>query len=109
MRLHAAVYISVPTLTPKSPVIDHETCVQIMERGGGIITLPHNLRVPFARYVAQREIDHLKRYSIEKVYRQQKIFGCHPREQYEFAFDIVTPTPKFFFYLMQRLFLQCVK
>ncbi|GFX96444.1 eIF-2-alpha kinase GCN2 [Trichonephila clavipes] len=96
MRLHAAVYLSVPTLIPKSLVIDNESCVQIMEHGGGIVTLPHNLRVPFARYIAQREIDHLKRYSLEKVYRQQKVFGCHPREQYEFAFDIVTPTPNSF-------------
>ncbi|GFS95379.1 eIF-2-alpha kinase GCN2 [Nephila pilipes] len=96
MKLHAAVYLSVPTLVPKSLVIDNESCVQIMEHGGGIVTLPHNLRVPFARYIAQREIDHLKRYSLEKVYRQQKVFGCHPREQYEFAFDIVTPTPNSF-------------
>ncbi|CAL1296337.1 unnamed protein product [Larinioides sclopetarius] len=97
MRLHAAVYLSAPTLMPKSSMINiDESYVQIMEHGGGIVTMPHNLRVPFARYIAQREIDHLKRYSLEKVYRQQKVFGCHPREQLEFAFDIVTPTPNSF-------------
>ncbi|KAG8183651.1 hypothetical protein JTE90_005637 [Oedothorax gibbosus] len=93
LRLHSAVYFTVPTLMPKSSVIDNEYSVQIMEHGGGIVMLPHNLRVPFARYVAQRDITHLKRYTLEKVFRQQKVFGCHPREQYEFAFDIVTPTP----------------
>lgn len=93
MQMHGAVYFSVPTLMPKNSVMDLENCVHIMEHGGGIVMLPYNLRVPFARYIAHRETDYLKRYSLEKVFRQQKVFGCHPREQYEFAFDIITRNP----------------
>lgn len=96
MRLHGAIYFSVPTLMPKHAIVGLENCVQIMDHGGSIVMLPYNLRIPFARYIAHRETDYLKRYSLEKVFRQQKVFGCHPREQYEFAFDIVTPTPNAF-------------
>ncbi|XP_054720809.1 eIF-2-alpha kinase GCN2-like [Uloborus diversus] len=96
MRLHGAVYFSVPTLMPKSSVIENENCVHVMEHGGGMVMLPYNLRIPFARYIARKEIDFFRRYSLEKVFRQQKVFGCHPREQYEFSFDIVTPTPDSF-------------
>lgn len=96
MKLHGAVYFSVPTLMPKNSIVSVNNGVHIMEHGGGIVMLPYNLRIPFARHIARREIDFLKRYSLEKVFRQQKVFGCHPREQYEFAFDIVTPTPSSF-------------
>lgn len=48
-------------------------------------------RVPFARYVAWNGITFLRRYSVERVYREKKVFGFHPRELYECAFDIITP------------------
>ncbi|KAF5298737.1 hypothetical protein FQR65_LT09606 [Abscondita terminalis] len=41
---------------------------------------------------AWNNITFLRRYSIERVYREKKVFGFHPRELYECAFDIVTPT-----------------
>lgn len=34
-----------------------------------------------------------RRYSIERVYRERKLFGSHPRELTECAFDIVTNSP----------------
>lgn len=49
-------------------------------------------RVPFARYVAWNGISLLRRYSIERVYREKKVFGFQPRELYECAFDIVSPS-----------------
>lgn len=63
-----------------------------MTHFGGIVSLPHDLRVPFARYVAWNNLSLLRRYSIERVYREKKVFGFLPRELYECAFDIVTPT-----------------
>lgn len=64
-----------------------------MTHSGSIVSLPHDLRVPFARYVARHGITLLRRYSIERVYREKKMFDSHPRELLECAFDIVTPTP----------------
>ncbi|XP_022239338.1 eIF-2-alpha kinase GCN2-like [Limulus polyphemus] len=49
------------------------------------------LNVPFARFIARKEITQLKRYDLGKVFRERKVYGCHPRELYECAFDIVTP------------------
>ena len=47
-------------------------------------------QLPFARYVAHNSILNLKRYSIERVYRQLRAQSLHPREVIECAFDIVT-------------------
>lgn len=94
MQRHGAVNWSVPTLMPKSSVYkNNESCVHVMNHGGGIVTLPHDLRVPFARYIARREITNFKRYTFGKVFRERKVYGFHPRELYECAFDIVTTNP----------------
>ena len=47
-------------------------------------------QLPFARYVAHNCVLNLKRYSIERVYRQLRAQSLHPREVIECAFDIVT-------------------
>lgn len=49
--------------------------------------------MPFARYIAWNGITCFRRFLIERVYREKKVFGFLPRELYECAFDIVTPTP----------------
>lgn len=97
---------------PKSTFYDNtESYVKLMTHFGSIVCLPHDLRylygtnfiikcssyfacfrVPFARYVAWNGITLLRRYSVERVYREKKVFGFHPRELYECAFDIITPT-----------------
>lgn len=62
--------------------------------GGSIVSVPHDLRTPFARYLAQNgSIVSMKRYCIDRVYRERRVLGFHPRELYECAFDIVTHTP----------------
>ncbi|KAK4885013.1 hypothetical protein RN001_001284 [Aquatica leii] len=92
-HLHGGQNLSTPLLLPKSAYYDGvESCVKLMTHSGSIISLPHDLRVSFARYVAWNNITFLRRYSIERVYREKKVFGFHPRELYECAFDIVTPT-----------------
>ena len=48
-------------------------------------------QVPFARYVARTGVSELKRYSIERVYRERRVRGLHPRELTECALDIVSP------------------
>lgn len=79
---------------PKSQYYEGvESCVKLMTHFGGIVSLPHDLRVPFARYVAWNGITSFRRYSVERVYREKKVFGFLPRELYECAFDIVSPTP----------------
>ncbi|XP_075532445.1 eukaryotic translation initiation factor 2 alpha kinase Gcn2 [Dermacentor variabilis] len=88
---HGAMPVVIPTLLPKCPSSEEDdNKVHFMDHGGLIVSLPHNMRVPFARYIARRsDVVSLRRYAIEKVYRSRKVFGCHPRELHECAFDIV--------------------
>ncbi|XP_066996679.1 eIF-2-alpha kinase GCN2 [Anabrus simplex] len=91
---HGASCLSTLLLMPKAKLYDNtETCVRLMTHSGGIVSLPHDLRVGFARYVAHDGISYLKRYAIDRVYRERKVYGFHPRELLECAFDIVTPNP----------------
>ncbi|XP_059478239.1 eIF-2-alpha kinase GCN2 isoform X2 [Neocloeon triangulifer] len=97
---HGAVRLSSPMLIPKSStstrVKETSTTVTMMTHSGSVVTLPHDLRVPFARFVAWSGITtSLKRYTIEKVFRERRVFGVHPRELYECAFDIVSPNLSF--------------
>lgn len=48
--------------------------------------------MPFARYVARSGITQIKRYSIESVYRENRLPGLHPRELTACSFDIVNPS-----------------
>ncbi|KAJ8925528.1 hypothetical protein NQ315_009367 [Exocentrus adspersus] len=90
---HGGQNLSTPLLMPKCKFYEgSDSCVNLMTHCGSIVSLPHDLRVPFARYVAWNNITFLRRYSIERVYREKKVFGFHPRELYECAFDIVSPT-----------------
>ncbi|XP_041467880.1 eIF-2-alpha kinase GCN2-like isoform X1 [Lytechinus variegatus] len=88
---HGAVRINTIMLLPKTKLYEHsDMCAHFMDHSGGIMTLPYDLRVPFARYIARNNVTNLKRYSIERVFRERKLFGSHPRELTECAFDIVT-------------------
>ncbi|CAB3382831.1 Hypothetical predicted protein [Cloeon dipterum] len=93
---HGAIRLASPLLIPKSSasvkVKETNTTVTLMTHSGSVVTLPHDLRVPFARFIAWSNITtSLKRFSIEKVFRERRVFGVHPRELYECAFDIVSP------------------
>ncbi|KAK5647909.1 hypothetical protein RI129_002801 [Pyrocoelia pectoralis] len=93
-HLHGGQSLSTPLLLPKSKYYDGiDSCAKLMTHSGSITSLPHDLRVSFARFVAWNNITFLRRYAIERVYREKKVFGFHPRELYECAFDIVTPSP----------------
>ncbi|XP_015584813.1 eIF-2-alpha kinase GCN2 [Cephus cinctus] len=93
-RRHGGVYLATPLLMPKSGKFYNltDSCAKLMTRTGSIVSIPHDLRAPFARYVAWNNILHIRRYAIERVYREKKVHGFHPRELYECAFDIISPT-----------------
>ena len=94
-ELHGAIPMEAPHLLPKceeSLYKNTDNIVQVMTRSGDVVLLPYDLRVPFARYLARLKTCQLKRYCFGKVLREKKVFGIHPRELIECAFDIVTPS-----------------
>ena len=95
---HGALPVDSPHLLPKCKGEDWvysatENVVQVMTRSGDTVSLPYDLRVPFARYLARTRLAPIKRYCFGKVLREKKVFGLHPKELSECAFDIVTTDP----------------
>ena len=93
-HLHGAVRVDAPMLLPRTEggaVAGVEGAVAVMTRGGDTVTLPYDLRVTYARLVARLGTESQRRYSISRVLREEKVFGLHPREGTECAFDIVGP------------------
>ncbi|XP_067847268.1 eIF-2-alpha kinase GCN2 isoform X2 [Heptranchias perlo] len=92
-KKHGAIWLHTPLLMPKEKKLyESSETAYFMDHSGMLVMLPHDLRVPFARFVARNNITNLKRYCIERVFRPRKLDRCHPRELLECAFDIVTPT-----------------
>ena len=92
---HGAVFIQNPQLLPKGNLKVYDwtpTLVKTMSRSGSIVSLPHDLRVPFARYVARTNIQSIRRYCISPVFREAKVYDIQPKELMECAFDIISPT-----------------
>lgn len=92
MRKHGAIDVSTPLLTPFTKATSSESAVRLMCHSGSVVTLPHDLRQPFLRHVALNGINFLRRYSIGRIYREKKVYNFHPKQNFECAFDIVTPT-----------------
>lgn len=91
-RRHGAVRLQTPLLLPRNRRL-YEGCETacFMDHSGMLVSLPYDLRLAFARFVARNNISHLKRYSIERVFRPRKLDRVHPRELLECAFDIIIP------------------
>uniref|UniRef100_A0A0C9QMD1 non-specific serine/threonine protein kinase n=1 Tax=Fopius arisanus TaxID=64838 RepID=A0A0C9QMD1_9HYME len=92
-RKHGGMNVTTPLLMPKSAKFQYnqmESTVKLMTRSGNIVSIPSDLRAPFARYAAWNNILHMRRYAIERVYHEKKVYGFHPREFYECAFDIIS-------------------
>lgn len=106
---HGGVYLGSPLLMPKSSQSYNyiDSCVKLMTRTGSVVSLPHDLRAPFARYVARNNIMHVRRYAIERVYREKKVLGSHPTEFYECAFDIISPTPGYLMHEAELISIVC--
>ncbi|KAK2826191.1 hypothetical protein Q5P01_020405 [Channa striata] len=91
-KKHGAVRLQTPLLLPRNrKLYDGSELACFMDHSGMLVTLPYDLRMAFARFVARNNITHLKRYSIERVFRPRKPDRMHPRELMECAFDIITP------------------
>ncbi|KAG7466333.1 hypothetical protein MATL_G00163870 [Megalops atlanticus] len=91
-KKHGAVRLQTPLLMPRNrKLYEGSELVCFMDHSGMLVTLPYDLRLGFARFVARNNISNLKRYSIERVYRPRKPDRAHPKELLECAFDIVTP------------------
>lgn len=74
-RKHGGVCLTTPLLMPKSGqhCIFTESSVKLMTRTGSIVSIPHDLRTPFARYIVWNNISHIRRYAIERVFRDKKV------------------------------------
>lgn len=91
LRKHGAIDVSTPLLTPFTKTTASESAVKLMCHSGSVVSLPYDLRQPFLRHIALNGINFLRRYSIGRVYREKKVFNFHPKQNFECAFDIVTP------------------
>ncbi|XP_073495017.1 eIF-2-alpha kinase GCN2 isoform X1 [Phyllobates terribilis] len=90
-KRHGAVKLHTPLLMPRSKMASESgESACFMDHSGMLVTLPYNLRIPFARFVARNNVTNLKRYCIERVFRPRKLNHCHPKELTECAFDVIT-------------------
>ncbi|KAF8940243.1 hypothetical protein EDD21DRAFT_369155 [Dissophora ornata] len=91
-RCHAAVELGTPLLTPKSDLHDTDKkSVALMDSTGGLVQLPYDLTMPFARFICRNGITQLKRFCFGRVYRENTV-GGQPQIVYEADFDIVHNT-----------------
>ncbi|XP_069574792.1 eIF-2-alpha kinase GCN2 isoform X2 [Brachyistius frenatus] len=90
-KKHGAVRLQTPLLLPRNrKLYDGSELPCFMDHSGMLVTLPYDLRMAFARFVARNNVTHLKRYSLERVFRARKLDRAHPRELLECSFDIIT-------------------
>ncbi|KAI1316493.1 hypothetical protein EDD11_009906 [Mortierella claussenii] len=91
-RCHAAVELGTPLLTPKSDLHDSDKkSVALMDSTGGLVQLPYDLTMPFARFICRNGITQLKRFCFGRAYRENTV-GGQPQVVYEVDFDIVHNT-----------------
>lgn len=83
------------------------TAVHLMTHSGSVVVLPHDLRVPFIKHIASSGIQSMRRYSVGRVYREQKVFNFHPKQLHECAFDIITPCPTAEYSKLQQKSMAC--
>lgn len=88
---HSALEITTPLLNPYTNKNIMSNAVKLMTHSGSIVTLPYDLRSPFIKYVVLNDIKHMRRYCIERVYREKRVYNFHPKQIFECAFDIITP------------------
>lgn len=99
LRSKGFVNFVAPILMPKYSASKHyskqqlEDVVMLMDKNSSILTLPYDLRLPFARTIARTDINYMNRFAIERIFRQRQILGYHPDQLWECCIDIVTPPP----------------
>lgn len=91
-KRHGAIEVDTPILTPLPKNYNRPNPVKLMTHSGGVVVLPSELRAPFARYIANSDKNIIRRYSVDRVYKEKKVFNFHPKQTFECAFDIITPS-----------------
>ncbi|KAL0969170.1 hypothetical protein UPYG_G00223410 [Umbra pygmaea] len=91
-KKHGAVRLQTPMLLPRNrKLYEGSEPACFMDHSGMLVTLPFDLRMAFARFVARNNVTYIKRWSIERVFRPRKLDRAHPRELLECAFDVIVP------------------
>lgn len=74
-KKHGGLCLTTPLLMPKSGQHNSftESSVKLMTSTGSVVSIPHDLRTPFARYIVWNNISHIRRYAIERVFRDKKV------------------------------------
>lgn len=92
---HGAVEIDTPVFELKETLTgkygeDSKLIYDLQDQGGELLSLRYDLTVPFARYLALKNITNIKRYHIAKVYRRDNpaMAKGRFREFYQCDFDI---------------------
>ncbi|XP_068157751.1 eIF-2-alpha kinase GCN2 [Drosophila tropicalis] len=95
-RKHGAIEVDTPLLSPlsarNSAASENSNAVHLMTHSGCVVVLPCDLRTEFARHVIHHGVNLIRRYCVDRVYREEKVFNFHPKQNYECYFDIITPT-----------------
>ncbi|KAJ3244254.1 hypothetical protein HDU78_011195 [Chytriomyces hyalinus] len=90
---HGAAECCTPLLIPcgsYSGLESNKTPVKLIDGTGMVVQLPHDLTVPYARYVGRlKNIPILKRFTFDRVYRANQV-GGQPNAFLECDFDIVS-------------------
>ncbi|XP_017089364.2 eIF-2-alpha kinase GCN2 isoform X1 [Drosophila bipectinata] len=96
-RKHGAIEVDSPLLSPlssrNSSAHANANAVHLMTHSGCVVVLPCDLRTQFARHVTMNGVNLIRRYCVDRVYREEKVFNFHPKQNYECSFDIISPTP----------------
>lgn len=92
---HGAVEIDTPVFELKETLTgkygeDSKLIYDLQDQGGELLSLRYDLTVPFARYLALKNISNIKRFHIAKVYRRDNpaLSKGRFREFYQCDFDI---------------------
>ncbi|KAJ2660706.1 eukaryotic translation initiation factor 2-alpha kinase [Coemansia sp. RSA 1200] len=89
-RIHAAVELSTPALTPRLDLLDtYQKPACYMDPKGNVVQLPYDQTVPFARYVARTRMTEIKRYCFDR-YFVANAAGGQPVSHIAASFDAVT-------------------
>eukprot|EP00357_Protocruzia_adherens_P000405 CAMPEP_0115040514 /NCGR_PEP_ID=MMETSP0216-20121206/44865_1 /TAXON_ID=223996 /ORGANISM="Protocruzia adherens, Strain Boccale" /LENGTH=896 /DNA_ID=CAMNT_0002421751 /DNA_START=185 /DNA_END=2871 /DNA_ORIENTATION=+ len=98
-KQHGAVSIDTPVFELKETLTgkygeDSKLIYDLSDQGGELLSLRYDLTVPFARYVALKNLASIKRFHIAKVYRrdQPQMNKGRYREFYQCDFDIAGPS-----------------
>ncbi|XP_064550119.1 eIF-2-alpha kinase GCN2 isoform X1 [Drosophila montana] len=95
-RKHGAIEVDSPLLSPLSSRNINSSAssnaVHLMTHSGCVVLLPCDLRTQFARHVTMNGVNLIRRYCVDRVYHEERVFNFHPKQNYECCFDIVTPS-----------------